>query len=135
MSPKSFVQFHQKGTEISWVQVRCPETDKETDRQTDMILEVPPPRGGSPKKTSTLFESSVKHHQHISRIFSKIQHIKPNIPLSVPFQQVSKPTNRLTHITEIQTYLDIVHQHHRNFYKNVSKRYPIQNQLYLWICL
>ena len=43
MSPKSFVQFHQEGTEISWVQVRCPETERETERETDR----PGPRGGS----------------------------------------------------------------------------------------
>ena len=44
MSPKSFVQFHQEGTEILWVQVRCLQTHKQTgDKQTDR----PGPRGGS----------------------------------------------------------------------------------------
>ena len=47
MSPKSFVQFHQEGTEILWVQVRCLQTNiQDTNR--------PGPRGdstrgGSPK--------------------------------------------------------------------------------------
>ena len=46
MSPKSFIQFHQEGTEISWVQVRCPETKKQRNRQTNLVLEVTPPEVG-----------------------------------------------------------------------------------------
>ena len=40
MSPKSFIQFHQEGTKISRVQVRCPETEIETEIHTDLVLEV-----------------------------------------------------------------------------------------------
>ena len=38
MSPKSFIQFHQEGRKILWVQVRCLDTDRDTHR--------PGPRGG-----------------------------------------------------------------------------------------
>ena len=50
MSPKSFIQFHQEGTKISRVQVRCPERDKDTEKHTDLVLEVAPPEVGHLKK-------------------------------------------------------------------------------------
>ena len=43
MCPKSFIQFHQEGTKILQVQVRCPDTDRETEKQTDLVPEVAPP--------------------------------------------------------------------------------------------
>ena len=51
MSPKSFIQFHQEGTKISIVQVRCPETEIQTEIQTDRPgPRGSPTRGGPPKK-------------------------------------------------------------------------------------
>ena len=47
MSPKSFIQFHQEGTKISRVQVRCPETEIHTHRPGPRGG---PTRGGPPKK-------------------------------------------------------------------------------------
>ena len=46
MSPKSFIQFHQEGTKISRVQVRCPERDRDTEKHTNLVLEVTPPDVG-----------------------------------------------------------------------------------------
>ena len=45
MSPKSLIQFHQEGRKILWVQVRCPETDRHTDRPGSRGG---PTRGGPP---------------------------------------------------------------------------------------
>ena len=52
MSPKGFIQLHQEGTQILQVQVRCPETDKQRDRETDRpSSRGGPTRGGPPKKS------------------------------------------------------------------------------------
>ena len=32
MSPKSFIQFHQEGTKILWVQVRCPQRNRDREK-------------------------------------------------------------------------------------------------------
>ena len=50
MSPKSFIQFHQEGTKILQVQVRCPETQRQTEKQTHRPdSRGGPTRGGPPK--------------------------------------------------------------------------------------
>ena len=49
MSPQSFVQFHQEGTEILWVQVRCLQTGH-TQKETDLVLEVTLPEVGHLKR-------------------------------------------------------------------------------------
>ena len=50
MSPKSFVQFHQEGPEILWVQVRCLDTEIQSYRETDRPgSRGGPTKGGPPK--------------------------------------------------------------------------------------
>ena len=57
MSPKSFVQFHHVGTDISWVQVRCPERYRETHRPGPRGG---PTRGGPPKKDQSYQKGTPK---------------------------------------------------------------------------
>ena len=53
MSPKSFVQCHQEGTEILWVQVRCLQTDRKQETG-----DRPGPRGDSTRS------GSLKNSEH-----------------------------------------------------------------------
>ena len=73
MSPKSFIQFHQEGTEISWVQVRCPETKKQRNRQTDLVLEVTPPEVGHLKmrENSMVWKECFVRHSLLPEIAMK----------------------------------------------------------------
>ena len=61
MSPKSFIQFHQEGRKILWVQVRCLDIDRDTERDTHIPGPIGgPTRGGPPKKDQSYQKGTPK---------------------------------------------------------------------------
>ena len=54
MSPKSFIQFHQEGTKVLQVQVRCLQGQTDRQEKNRPGPRGDPTRGGPPKKSQIL---------------------------------------------------------------------------------